>query len=98
LGDIRISIAGGTVALLPTLSKTSTFVIRQLSLSFDPSLFVLLDITATMKTAVLLLAVSAMASAQAAGPWAQCGGIGFTGPTTCVAGKFIMDSEALFHR
>ncbi|KAH7350155.1 fungal cellulose binding domain-containing protein [Plectosphaerella cucumerina] len=39
-----------------------------------------------MKTAVLLLAVSAMASAQAAGPWAQCGGIGFTGPTTCVAG------------
>ncbi|KAH6689844.1 pectate lyase B [Plectosphaerella plurivora] len=35
-----------------------------------------------MKTAVVILAASALASAQAPA-WGQCGGTGWTGPTTC---------------
>ncbi|KAH9079856.1 hypothetical protein Ae201684P_007565 [Aphanomyces euteiches] len=42
----------------------------------------------SMKTVVALIAVAlSVASGQSpAGLWGQCGGIAFTGPTTCVEG------------
>nr|BAG48183.1 cellobiohydrolase II [Irpex lacteus] len=43
-----------------------------------------------MKSAAFLAALAAILPAYVAGQaqtWAQCGGIGFTGPTTCVAGS-----------
>ncbi|KAJ3919063.1 endo-1,4-beta-xylanase C precursor [Lentinula edodes] len=44
---------------------------------------------------VSLLAFVSVAAAQSA-VWGQCGGIGWTGPTTCVAGSTCVESNAYY--
>lgn len=46
-----------------------------------------------MKTAAVLLAISGLAAAQAP-PWGQCGGQGWSGPTTCTSGRRSHDFKA----
>lgn len=40
----------------------------------------------TRTTLALLAAAPAAMAADTAGLWSQCGGIGYTGPKTCVSG------------
>lgn len=50
-----------------------------------------------MKQALILASLSALAAAQQTA-WGQCGGIGWTGATTCVSGYFCQYSNGKFSR
>lgn len=54
-----------------------------------------------MKSKVILLSVlaySSLTTAQTVGAWGQCGGINWTGGTTCVAGYYCFDQNPYYYQ
>ncbi|EAQ83733.1 hypothetical protein CHGG_10137 [Chaetomium globosum CBS 148.51] len=49
-------------------------------------------------TLALLAAAPGALAADTAGLWTQCGGIGYTGPTTCVSGAYCMAYNDWYHQ